>query len=139
MDIATASIGSVQAVQWAGAQSVEWLRLVPREITSEWVSRAALIEEESGFPMSGEFHLNAREYIVSMRGRAEPEEVCGGRAAEWVILTTSEMRSVTIGCDQHSVPSFSWLAEDGMEIDDIDFSSAGRICSFKQKSLTFPH
>lgn len=132
---ANCTVGSVAALQWSGEQSVEWLRFAPREVTDEWLQNAALIEEESGERLSGEFHLMPGEYITAVRGRSEEH---ASRAAEWMILVTSELRSVTVGCERHSeiqVPSFSWMADEGKEIYDISLDSNGCICDVLQRAL----
>jgi len=120
------------AVEWCGEQIVNWLRFVPRDTTPDWLESATRFEEESGLRMTGQFILDRGEYIQSMRGQVE----ASGRAAEWVILVTSTMRSVTIGCADHSgsqAPSFSFVAAPDHEISNVNFGPDGSICGFYQR------
>lgn len=129
-------VGSITAVQWSGEEAVAWLRLAPREMTDDWLAMAAQVEEQSGQSLSGEVYLDRGEYITAMRGRAE---TYAGRAAEWVIVVTSTMRSITLGCEPKSVsevPSFSWVADEGNEIFDVSFDSYGYLCGFQQRELS---
>jgi len=136
--VAGLQVSSITALQWSGKEAVEWVRFTPRETTPDWLDRAALFEERSGQSLSDEFHLAAGEYITSLRGRVDPE-ACIGRAAEWLIVVTSQMRSVTIGCGQRSTseaPSFSWEVGEGREIYDILTNADGSIRGFQQHALT---
>jgi hypothetical protein len=112
------SPGSIGAIRWGGGvHAVDWLQFVARESCN--------YEEQQ----AGEFLLEQGESLQVLRGSAS---VADGRAADWIVLVTSKLRSKRIGASEGSVPTLSFIAVPGFEICDVVIGSDGRISDVKQ-------
>lgn len=132
----TKSSGSIAAVRWGGAEKVEWLQFVPREDVQKEAEQVRVWNKWGQEQQIQEFILQEGEYIQVLRGSRGCAEAADGRAADWVVLVTSQLRSKKLGDQrQSSSPTLDVITAPGFEICNVIAGADGRIEGVMRQAL----
>lgn len=121
--------GSVAAISWRGAEVVDNLRFIARG--EDVAEHERGIAEDIGDGVRGLLQLEDGEYVRALRGRTETFD---GRVADWIQVRTNR-RDVLLGKQGIFTPSFSFVADEGHELMNVDLGERGSIEGARQQLL----